>query len=62
MRAILDVNANGIWDTGLYLKKQQAEEIVYLPIDFTVKQNFDIEQKFHLQKTYKEEVEEKDKK
>ena len=62
VRAILDVNANGIWDTGLYLKKQQAEEIVYSPIDFTVKQNFEIEQKFHLQKTYKEEVEEKDKK
>ncbi len=47
-RAILDANNNGIWDTGLYLKKQQPEEIFYLPVEISVKQNFDYEQEFNL--------------
>ncbi|MDE5612752.1 MAG: Ig-like domain-containing protein, partial [Odoribacter sp.] len=47
-RAILDANGNGVWDTGLYLKKQQPEEIVYLPVEISVKQNFDYEQEFDL--------------
>lgn len=53
-RAILDTNGNGSWDTGLYLKHQQPEEVVYLPAEISVKQNFDIEQEFNLQDTYKE--------
>lgn len=53
-RAILDTNGNGMWDTGLYLKHQQPEEIVYLPAEIAVKQNFDIEQEFDLQGTYKQ--------
>ena len=53
-RAILDTNGNGVWDTGLYLKHQQPEEIVYLPAEIAVKQNFDIEQEFDLQGTYKQ--------
>lgn len=56
-RAILDTNANGIWDTGLYLDHQQPEEIIYLPVEISVKQNFDIEQEFNLQPTYKEKGE-----
>lgn len=51
-RAILDKNGNGKWDTGLYLKGIQPEEIIYLPGEINVKQNFDIEQEFDLQKTY----------
>lgn len=47
-RAILDANGNGVWDTGLYLKRQQPEEIVYLPVEISVKQNFDYEQEFDL--------------
>ncbi|MDE6451296.1 MAG: Ig-like domain-containing protein [Odoribacter sp.] len=47
-RAIRDVNGNGVWDTGLYLKNRQPEEIVYLPIEISVKQNFDYEQEFDL--------------
>ncbi|MEG2277430.1 MAG: Ig-like domain-containing protein [Odoribacter sp.] len=58
-RAILDVNGNGKWDTGLYLKHQQPEEIIYLPTEISVKQNFDIEQEFNLLKTYKEESDKK---
>lgn len=53
LRAILDKNGNGKWDTGLYLKHTQPEEIIYLPGEINVKQNFDIEQEFNLQKTYK---------
>lgn len=55
-RAILDTDNNGEWDTGLYLKRRQPEEIVYLPVEIAVKQNFDIEQEFDLTKTYKEET------
>ena len=47
-RAIFDVNDNGVWDTGLYLKHQQPEKIVYLPVEMVVKQNFDYEQEFDL--------------
>lgn len=52
-RAILDANRNGVWDTGLFLKGRQPEEVVYLPAEISVKQNFDIEQTFDLQATYK---------
>lgn len=67
LRAILDRNGNGIWDTGLYLNKTQPEEIKYLPAEINIKQNFDIEQKFDLNSSYrggegKEEKEEKNKK
>lgn len=44
VRAILDRNGNGVWDTGLYLKHRQPEEIVYLRGEIAVKQNFDVEQ------------------
>ena len=57
LRAILDANGNGKWDTGLYLKKQQPEEIIYLPAEISVKQNFDIEQEFDLRKSYNEDSE-----
>lgn len=53
-RAVLDRNGNGKWDTGLYMKGQQPEEIIYLPTEISVKQNFDIEQEFDLSGTYKE--------
>ncbi len=52
-RAILDTNGNGVWDTGLFLKGRQPEEVIYLPAEISVKQNFDIEQTFDLQATYK---------
>lgn len=53
-RAVFDRNDNGKWDTGLYLKGQQPEKVVYLPAEIAVKQNFDIEQEFNLSGTYKE--------
>lgn len=60
VRAVLDVNNNGEWDTGLYLKHQQPEEIIYLPIEISVKQNFDIEQEFDLKKKYEVVTKDKD--
>lgn len=51
-RAILDQNGNGKWDTGLFLQNRQPEEIIYLPVEINVKQNFDFEQEFDLQKSY----------
>ena len=50
VRAIIDANRNGKWDTGLYLKKIQPEEVIYMPSELNVKQNFDIEQEFKLNK------------
>ncbi|MEI3153763.1 MAG: hypothetical protein V8S95_00565 [Odoribacter sp.] len=35
------------------MKHQQPEEIVYLPAEIAVKQNFDIEQEFDLPGTYR---------
>lgn len=52
LRAILDKNGSGKWDTGLYLQNRQPEEIIYLPVEINVKQNFDFEQEFDLQKPY----------
>lgn len=51
-RAILDKNKNGQWDTGLYLKDKQPEEVIYLPVEMNVKQNYDIEQEFDLHRTF----------
>ena len=48
VRAILDRNGKGVWDTGLYLKHRQPEEIVYLRGEIAVKQNFDVEQDFDI--------------
>lgn len=50
VRAILDANGNGKWDTGLYLKNRQPEEVRYLPSEINIKQNFDIEQEFKIAK------------
>lgn len=52
IRAVLDENGNGKWDTGLYLKGIQPEKIVYLPGEINVRQNFDIEQEFNLKVPY----------
>ncbi len=60
LRALLDANGNGKWDTGLYLKYQQPEEIIYLPVEISVKQNFDIEQEFDLKKKHEVVIKDKD--
>ncbi|MDE5639866.1 MAG: Ig-like domain-containing protein [Odoribacter sp.] len=52
IRAVFDENRNGRWDTGLYLKRQQPEKIVYLPGEINVRKNFDIDQEFNLKVPY----------
>jgi hypothetical protein len=56
-RAILDANGNGVWDTGLYLKQQQPEEIVYMPVEMVVKHNSEYEQEFDLRQKNKKTIE-----
>lgn len=58
-RAILDTENSGVWNTGLYLKHRQPDEIIYMPAEISVKQNFDIEQEFRLNPTYKEDESDK---
>lgn len=53
LRAILDANGNGKYDTGLYLKNIQPEVVVYYPGEITIRQNFDFEMDFDLEKMYK---------
>jgi len=48
IRVIYDSNANGQWDTGNYLKKTNAEEIIYFPELLEVRPNWDINQSFNL--------------
>jgi hypothetical protein len=41
LKFIHDINDNGKWDTGNYLKKLQPEPVELLPIDITVRSNWD---------------------
>lgn len=43
LRAIADANANGVWDTGNYLKKIQPEKVVIYPSDVEIRSNWDLE-------------------
>jgi uncharacterized protein (DUF2141 family) len=49
LRVIYDDNSNGLWDTGDYLAKKQAEEIIYYPKKIDVRANWDVEQDFGLE-------------
>ena len=48
LRVFYDDNKNGIWDTGDYLEKKQAEQIIYYPKGVDVRANWDVEQIFDL--------------
>lgn len=41
VRIVLDVNNNGVWDTGDYLEKKQPEEVLYLDEPFELRANWD---------------------
>ena len=65
LRAIYDDNKNKEWDTGNYLEKRQAEEVIYFSMEIDVRANWDIEQVFDLSVPYSPEpkkTEEKKKK
>lgn len=46
LRVIFDTNGNGMWDTGNYLKKQQAERIAYYPDLIEMRANWENNQNF----------------
>jgi hypothetical protein len=48
LRVIYDDNKNGIWDTGSYLEKRQAEEVKYYSKTVDVRANWDVDQDFIL--------------
>ena len=43
-RAFIDVNDNGVWDTGDLLHWKQPEDVFYYPKKISIKKNWDIEQ------------------
>ncbi len=49
VRIIFDTNANGIWDTGNFLKGVQPEEVRYFPEPIDVRANWEIKQTFVLE-------------
>jgi len=47
-RLVLDTNANGVWDSGRYLKHRQPEEILVYPKDLTVKANWEVSETWQI--------------
>jgi len=50
LKFIHDINGNGKWDTGNYLKKQQPEPVEMLPVNITVRSNWDHDVTMKLEK------------
>lgn len=50
-RLVLDVNNNGIWDTGNYAANQQPEVVYYYPKLFNIMQNWQVEETWDIQAT-----------
>lgn len=48
IRAILDVNANGQWDTGNYWQHLQPEEVYYFSKTLELRNNWEIEETFDI--------------
>jgi uncharacterized protein (DUF2141 family) len=48
LKAILDVNGNGKWDTGNFIKKIQPESVLLHPKLFVVKSNWELEENWDL--------------
>lgn len=59
IRAIYDDNKNKEWDSGNYLEKHQAEEVIYLSKEIDVRANWDVEQAFDLSIPYTPEPKKK---
>lgn len=50
IKCIHDLNENGKWDTGNYLKKLQPEPLEFLPVEIKVRANWDHDVTMKLQK------------
>lgn len=63
LRIIYDTNKNKEWDSGNYLEKRQAEEVIYFSKEIPVRANWDVNQAFDLSLPYipepKNEIEKK---
>ncbi len=49
IRAIIDDNKNGVWDTGNLLKKQQPEKIIYFSQKLKVRANWSFNETFTIE-------------
>ncbi|MFD0977441.1 Ig-like domain-containing protein [Salinimicrobium gaetbulicola] len=49
LRLIYDSNANGIWDSGRFLERRQAEKVVYFEDVLDVRANWDVTQAFNVE-------------
>ncbi len=47
IRVFNDRNGNGVWDTGLYDSKEQAEEVYYFPGKIEMRENWDYTQEWN---------------
>jgi hypothetical protein len=52
LRLIYDDNKNKEWDSGSYIEKRQAEEVVYFSKPIDVRANWDVEQVFDVNIPY----------
>ncbi|MCF6139973.1 Ig-like domain-containing protein [Flavobacterium sp. K77] len=52
LRAIYDTNANKEWDSGSFIEKRQAEEVIYLSKIMEIRTNWDVNQTFDLSLPY----------
>ena len=59
LRAIYDTNKNKEWDSGNYLEKRQAEEVIYFSKEIDVRANWDVNQIFDLSIPYTPEPKKK---
>ncbi|OUD36305.1 Ig-like domain-containing protein [Flavobacterium sp. FPG59] len=59
LRATYDTNKNGKWDPGDFLKKLQAEEVIYFSKEMDVRANWDVNQLFDLSIPYTPEIKKK---
>ena len=59
LRAIYDTNKNKEWDSGNYLEKLQAEEVIYFSKEIEVRANWDVNQIFDLSIPYMPESKKK---
>lgn len=52
LRLIYDDNKNQVWDSGNYLEKRQAEEVIYFSKSVDVRANWDVDQVFDVSIPY----------
>jgi hypothetical protein len=51
LRALVDLNGNGIWDTGDYDQDLQAEAVYYYPREIECKEKWDVSQNWNVLST-----------